>query len=91
LDTSLRQERISGQDKLGIKVFKAEYENLKTVADSEGRVNKQQLLENVRKSTGKGQATIYRNYKELAKTGVFNEAKKGRSVYTKIVEKEVKE
>lgn len=91
LDTSLRHERISGQDKLGIKVFKAEYENLKTVADSEGRVNKQQLLENVRKSTGKGQATIYRNYKELAKTGVFNEAKKGRSVYTKIVEKEVKE
>ena len=54
-------------------------------------MNKQQLLENVRKSTGKGQATIYRNYKELAKTGVFNEAKKGRSVYTKIVEKEVKE
>ena len=81
---------MNAQDKLGIKVFKTEYDNLKTVADNEGRVNKQQLLENVRKATGKGQATIYRNYKELAKSGIFNEAKKGRSVYTKIVKKEEK-
>jgi len=90
LDSSLRHERVNAQDKLGIKVFKTEYDNLKTVADNEGRVNKQQLLENVRKATGKGQATIYRNYKELAKSGIFNEAKKGRSVYTKIVKKEEK-
>jgi hypothetical protein len=89
LDMSLKREAKTFQDTKNIKAFRKVYRKMQgAVGDNMGRVNKTQFLEEVRKETQLGQATVYRHYSELLKTKKFSELKKGRSVYTRLTEDE---
>ena len=89
LDMSLKREAKTFQDTKNIKAFRKVYRKMQgAVGDNMGRVKKTQFLEEVRKETQLGQATVYRHYSELLKTKKFSELKKGRSVYTRLTEDE---
>ena len=88
LDMSLKQEYSTLLDASNIKEFKKQYDKMVAsgLGDTEGYVHKTILLENVRKQLKKGQATVYRHYKQLLGEHRFDETKKGQAVYTKIKE-----
>ena len=88
LDMSLKQEYTSLMDASNIKEFKKQYDTMLSsgLGDEKGYVHKTMLLENVRKQLKKGQATVYRHYKQLLGEQRFDETKKGQAVYTKIRE-----
>ena len=88
LDMSLKQEYNALLDASNIKEFKKQYDKMiaSGLGDTQGYVHKTMLLENVRKHLKKGQATVYRHYKQLLGEQRFDETKKGQAVYTKIKE-----
>ncbi len=88
LDMSLKQEYTSMMEASNIKEFKSQYDKMLSsgLGDEKGYVHKTMLLENVRKELKKGQATVYRHYKQLLGEQRFDETKKGQAVYTKIRE-----
>ena len=90
LDMSLKKEVKALHEKASIKSFRMCYRKLlrAKLGDNEGYVNKSALLEEVRKETQKGQATVYRHYRELLKARKFRELKKGHTVYTRLTEDE---
>ena len=90
LDMSLKYEHKGLLEANSSKDFIAEYNKMISngLGDKDGYVHKTMLLENVRKHSKKGQATVYRHYKQLLGEQRFAETKKGKAVYTKIGEEE---
>lgn len=79
LDTALKVKQSSLEDRANIAVFKKQYREMRKKDDE--WVNKTALLEEVRKTTRKGQATVYRWYKDVATH--FEEKVIGKRVYIK--------
>ena len=82
LDTALRVKQSSLEDKANMSAFRDIYHKMKKKDDD--WVNKTALIEEVRKTTHKGQASVYRWLKDLENN--FEEKKIGRSTYIKIKE-----
>tara|TARA_B110000444_G_C18845674_1_gene601804 strand:+ start:1075 stop:2565 length:1491 start_codon:yes stop_codon:yes gene_type:complete len=82
LDTALKVKQSSLEDKANMGAFRSLYYKMKKKDDD--WVNKTALIEEVRKTTHKGQASVYRWLKDLENN--FEEKKIGRSTYIKIKE-----
>ena len=79
LDTALKVQQSSLEDRANISIFRRVYFQMKKKEDD--WVNKTALLEEVRKTTRKGQVTVYRWYRDIGEK--FEEKKIGRRVYIK--------
>jgi len=88
LDVALKVKATALHEKVNVNAFKMAYNKLLR-EDDDGWVNKALLLEKVRKDTKKGQATIYRQFKEIS--DMFDNKKIGIRAYVRMKNKEEKE
>ena len=88
LDVALKVKTHALHEKVNVNAFKMAYNKLLR-EDDEGWVNKALLLEKVRKDTKKGQATIYRQFKEIS--DMYDNKKIGIRAYVKMKNKEEKQ
>ena len=75
-------------EKVNVNAFRTAYTKLLR-EDDDGWVNKALLLGKVREDTKKGQATIYRQFKEIS--DMFDNKKIGIRAYVRMKSKEEKE
>jgi len=80
LDTALRVERRTLQDKANVNVFKQAYDELNREG-SDGFVNKTILIGKVRSTTKKGESTIYKWWQKISDN--FEEKRIAKKVYVK--------
>jgi hypothetical protein len=80
LDTALKIQQSSLEDRANITAFRKIYFDMRKKDDD--WVNKSALLEEVRKTTRKGQATVYRWFSDIAEH--FEQQTIGRRVYIKV-------
>ena len=88
LDVALKVKATALHEKVNVNAFRMAYTKLLR-EDDDGWVNKALLLEKVRKDTKKGQATIYRQFKEIS--DMFDNKKIGIRAYVRMKNKEEKE
>ena len=87
LDVALKVKATALHEKVNVNAFRIAYTKLLR-EDDDGWVNKALLLEKVRKDTKKGQATIYRQFKEIS--DMFDNKKIGIRAYVRMKNKEEK-
>jgi len=83
LDTALKVQATGLQDKANYAAFRKIYLGMKKKGDDEW-VNKTAMLEQVRKTTSKGQATVYRWFNDLGDK--FETKMIGRRAYVRLTE-----
>ncbi len=88
LDVALKVKATALHEKVNVNAFKIAYTKLLR-EDDDGWVNKALLLGKVREDTKKGQATIYRQFKEIS--SMFETKKIGIRAYVKMKNKEEKQ
>ena len=87
LDVALKVKTHALHERVNVNAFKTAYRKL-LKKDDDGWVNKALLLEKVREDTKKGQATVYRQYKEIS--DMFEDKKIGVRAYVKMKKEEKK-
>ena len=87
LDVALKVKTHALHERVNVNAFKTAYGKLLKKND-DGWVNKTLLLEKVREDTKKGQATVYRQYKEIS--DMFDGKKIGVRAYVKMKKEEKK-
>tara|TARA_R100000353_G_scaffold108229_1_gene77788 strand:- start:1104 stop:2573 length:1470 start_codon:yes stop_codon:yes gene_type:complete len=88
LDVALKVKATALHEKVNVNAFRTAYTKLLR-EDDDGWVNKALLLGKVREDTKKGQATIYRQFKEIS--DMFDNKKIGIRAYVRMKSKEEKE